>query len=96
MFGTKPGKRLRFDTGNLPGAELTFSNSNMPTVGTRGRALDHIGFQIKDLEAFCKRAEASGVKFDVPYTERPQLGISLAYITDPWGTRIELNENLNP
>ncbi len=62
---------------------------------TKGRGLDHIGFEIKDLEAFCKKAEASGVKFDMPYTKRPDLGISLAFLTDPWGTYIELNEGLN-
>jgi hypothetical protein len=32
---------------------------------------------------------------DMPFTNRPDLGISLAFITDPWGTYIELNEGLN-
>jgi predicted enzyme related to lactoylglutathione lyase len=57
--------------------------------------LDHIGFEITNLEAFCKKAEASGVKLDLPFTKRPELGISMAYITDPWGTYIELTEGLN-
>jgi hypothetical protein len=35
------------------------------------------------------------VKFDMPFTKRPDLGISLAFITDPWGTYIELNEGLD-
>jgi catechol 2,3-dioxygenase-like lactoylglutathione lyase family enzyme len=95
MFGAKPGKRGQWDAADLPGVNLTFTKSDTPTVGTKGRMLDHIGFEIKDLEAFCKKAEASGVKFDVPYTKRPDLGIALAFITDPWGTYIELNEGLN-
>ena len=74
---------------------LTFTKSDTATVPTKGRSVDHIGFEINNLEAFCKKAEASGVKFDMPFTKRPELGISLAFITDPWGTYIELNEGLD-
>jgi catechol 2,3-dioxygenase-like lactoylglutathione lyase family enzyme len=95
MFGAKAGKRGQFDSDVLPGVTLLFAKSETPTAATKGRGLDHIGFEISDLEAFCKKAEASGVKFDVPYTKRPELGISLAFLTDPWGTYIELNEGLN-
>src|SRR5690348_15033423 len=94
-FGAKPGKRGQFEAADLPGVNLTFAKSDTPTVGTKGRELDHIGFEIKDLQAFCKKAEAAGIKFDMPYTPRPDLGISLAFITDPWGTYIELNEGLS-
>jgi catechol 2,3-dioxygenase-like lactoylglutathione lyase family enzyme len=95
MFGAKPGKRGPFDAADLPGVNLTFSKSDTPTVGTKGRMLDHIGFEIEDLQAFCKKAEANGVKFDKPYTNRPELGISIAFLTDPWGTYIELTEGLD-
>ena len=95
MFGAKPGKRGQFDAADIPGANLTFTKSDTPTVPTKGRMLDHIGFEIVGLEAFCKKAEANGQKFDMPYTKRPDLGIALAFITDPWGTYIELNEGLN-
>jgi catechol 2,3-dioxygenase-like lactoylglutathione lyase family enzyme len=95
MFGAKPGKRGQFDAADIPGANLTFTKSDTPTVGTKGRMLDHIGFEIVGLEAFCKKAEANGLKFDMPYTKRPDLGIALAFITDPWGTYIELNEGLD-
>jgi catechol 2,3-dioxygenase-like lactoylglutathione lyase family enzyme len=94
-FGAKPGKRGQFEAADLPGVNLTFAKSDTATVGTKGRALDHIGFEIKDLQAFCKKAEAAGIKLDMPYTPRPDLGIALAFITDPWGTYIELNEGLN-
>ena len=46
------------------------------------------------LEAFCKKLEASGVKFEIPYRKVPSLGLSIAFLTDPWGTRIELTEGL--
>jgi catechol 2,3-dioxygenase-like lactoylglutathione lyase family enzyme len=95
MFGAKPGKRGQFDAADIPGANLTFTKSDTPTVPTKGRMLDHIGFEIVGLEAFCKKAEANGLKLDMPYTKRPDLGIALAFITDPWGTYIELNEGLD-
>lgn len=95
MFGAREWKRGQFDADDIPGVTLLFAKSDTPTVATKGRGLDHIGFEIKDLEAFCKKAEANGVKFDMPYTKRPELGIALAFITDPWGTYIELNEGLS-
>jgi predicted enzyme related to lactoylglutathione lyase len=78
----------------LPGVFLNFSPSPTPTVGTTGRALDHIGFEIKDLEAFTKKLEAQGIKLEVPYRKVPQLGIAIAFIKDPWGTNIEMTEGL--
>ena len=94
LFGAKPGKRGNLETADLPGASLTLTKSPTPTVGIKGRVLDHIGFEIKDLEAFCKKLEASGVKLDRPYSKRPD-GLGLAFLTDPWGTYIELTEGLN-
>ena len=94
-FGAKPGKRGTFDAADLPGANLTFSPSAVPTAGTVGRAIDHISFEILDLPAFCRKLEASGVKFDVPYTERPDLGICFAFLTDPWGTKIEVTQGVS-
>jgi len=95
-FGAKPGMRGQNQAADLPGANLTFSKTDMPTVTTKGRVLDHIGFDVKNLEAFCKKLEANGIKLDRPYTKNPQTGGALAFITDPWGTYIELNERPNP
>jgi hypothetical protein len=58
--------------------------------------LDHIGFDVKDLQAFIKKLEANGIKLDRPYTKNEQTGAALAFITDSWGTYIELNERPNP
>ncbi|MBI3895302.1 MAG: VOC family protein [Acidobacteria bacterium] len=96
MFGAEPGMRGQNQAADVPGVNLTFSKASTETVvGTKGRVLDHIGFEVKGLEAFCKKLEANGTKFDVPYTKRPDLGIGVAFLTDPWGTYIELTEGLN-
>jgi len=93
-FGAKPGKRASWEAGDVPGANLTYAKAPDAVAPTVGRALDHIGFEVRDLEAFCRKLEASGVKFDSPYRKLPQLNLSLAFLTDPWGTRIELTEGL--
>jgi len=93
-FGAIKGKRAIWDAGDVPGANLTFAKATDAVAPTINRALDHIGFEVHDLEAFCKKLEASGVKFDMAFRKMPQIGLSLAFLTDPWGTRIELTEGL--
>ena len=94
VFGAKPRTGGNFPAADLPGVALNFSPSPDPVVGTSGRALDHIGFEIKDLEAFCKKLEAMGIKLAVTYRTAPGIGLGVAFVTDPWGTSIELNEGL--
>jgi catechol 2,3-dioxygenase-like lactoylglutathione lyase family enzyme len=93
-FGGLPGKRWRYDAVDLPGINLNFSGSPQALAPLKGRRLDHVGFEVADLEAFCKKLEARGVKFDVPYTKQLS-GLASAFLTDPWGTYIELTEGLN-
>lgn len=95
VLNAKPGMRGNFEAADLPGVNLTYSPAPDPVVGTEGRALDHIGFEVKDLEAFCRRLEAMGIKVLRPYTKVPALNISIAFIKDPWGTYIELTEGLD-
>ena len=99
LFGGIPGKRHKtveppYEAADLPGVNLNVSGVPAQLPPIKGRRLDHIGFEIKDLEAFCKKLEASGVKLDRPYTKLPS-GIANAYLTDPWGVNIELTEGLN-
>ena len=84
-----------FVTDQLPGVTLSFSPSTTPTVATQGRALDHIGFEVKDLELFTKRLEDAGIPLTVAYRKVDALGINIAFIKDPWGTNIEMTEGLD-
>ena len=97
-FGAKAlpqNPNLAFVQAELPGVVLNFSPSPSPTVGTPGRAIDHIGFEIKNLQAFTKQLEATGIRLERPYTRVAALGIAIAFIKDPWGTCIELTEGLD-
>lgn len=94
MFDAVPGMNGNFKVADLPGVNLRFSET-ATMVGTQGRALDHIGFEVHNLEAFCQQLEAKGIIFDRPYTRIEELGIAIAFFTDPEGTYIELTEGLD-
>jgi catechol 2,3-dioxygenase-like lactoylglutathione lyase family enzyme len=92
-FGGVPGRRSSYEAVDLPGINLNFSEAPRPAAPTAGRMLDHIGFEIRGLEAFCRRLEAMGIVFDAPYTADGGR-VRTARLTDPWGTSIELTEGL--
>jgi catechol 2,3-dioxygenase-like lactoylglutathione lyase family enzyme len=92
-FGGVRGKRWRYDAVDLPGININISGVDTAQAPTRGRMLDHVGFEVTNLEAFCKELEAAGIKLDRPYGKLPS-GFGLAFLTDPWGTYIELTEGL--
>jgi catechol 2,3-dioxygenase-like lactoylglutathione lyase family enzyme len=92
-FSAEPFKRGTIETtANVPGMNLSFGDSEKPTEGTRGRAIDHIGFEVENLQEFVRQLEAKGIKFDVPYREVPAIELKIAFFTDPNGTYIELTE----
>jgi catechol 2,3-dioxygenase-like lactoylglutathione lyase family enzyme len=94
-FSATPGSRIGQPAADLPGINLTFAPDATELAPTRGRVLDHIGFEVAGLAAFCRTLESRGIVFDVPYREVPSLGIAVAFFTDPWGTYIELTEGLD-
>ncbi len=54
-----------------------------------GSAIDHVGFSFADLDAKMKEFEAAGIKVTTPARDVPGL-FKLAFVEDPWGTRIEV------
>jgi catechol 2,3-dioxygenase-like lactoylglutathione lyase family enzyme len=101
-FGGVPGIRPRVATPGwiecdfLPGMNLSFSQSAVALAPTRGRSLDHIGFDVTNLDEFAKKLEAQGIKLDAPPRQIPNAKTRVAFLTDPWGTYIEVTENLAP
>lgn len=90
LHARKRGAHLAAD---IPGMNLSFQPfKTPPAIGTKGRSLDHVGFEVRNLEAFCKQLEASGVKLDMPYRKD---SIGRAMLTDPLGVSIELTEGLD-
>ena len=94
VFGGVPGKRAQYDATDVPGINLNFSAGPRPALPTKGRMLDHVGFEVVRLRDFCRRIETMGVVFDELYAEGRD-GVGRARLTDPWGTSIELTEGLS-
>jgi catechol 2,3-dioxygenase-like lactoylglutathione lyase family enzyme len=88
-FGGKAGTRNDAPIVDLPGVQMRFATAETKQAPTRGRVLDHIGFDVKDHAAVVKKLQAEGIKLDEPVRKSPT-GSTITYITDPWGTRIEI------
>jgi catechol 2,3-dioxygenase-like lactoylglutathione lyase family enzyme len=92
-FGAEIGRQGQDVIAEIPGMNMRFVQVAQAAAGTRGRALDHIGFEVANLQAFAQKLQEGGVTINRPYGNM-SLGFltAITFITDPWGTYIELNE----
>jgi catechol 2,3-dioxygenase-like lactoylglutathione lyase family enzyme len=94
-FGATAGKRLTFETATVPGTEIALGKADAPLAPTKGRSVDHIGFEVKNLDGFVAKLQAAGIKTDAAIRNSANAsGLRIVFITDPWGTEIELTEGL--
>jgi len=99
----RPGQTDFFIGADLPGVGYSLNffrwegDQTVTHVPTKGRVVDHVGFEVKNLEAFCKGLEAKGIKLTRGYQRKDEAmgNIATAAITDPWGVSIELTEGLD-
>ena len=102
VFGGLPGKRQRVARPGLIDCDyfhrfnLSFSAGEGKLAATKGRALDHIGFDVRNLAEFEAKLAAQGLKFEAPPRQIPNTRTKVAFLTDPWGTYIEVTEGLAP
>ena len=87
---TRNGERVA----DIPGSNILFTKASGPVAKTAGRAFDRIGLEVRGLEAFSKKLEDAGVKFQSPYRKAGNMNAAFAVLEDPWGTTIELSEGL--
>jgi hypothetical protein len=59
-FGGKAGTRNNASVVDIPGGQLRFAKADAAQAPTKGRVLDYIGFDVKDLQAFVKKVGAEG------------------------------------
>jgi catechol 2,3-dioxygenase-like lactoylglutathione lyase family enzyme len=98
----RPGQTDFFIGADLPGVGYSLNffrwegDQTVTHVPTAGRVYDHVGFEVKNLEDFCKKLEAKGIKLAAPYSRVAGMNnMAHAFITDPWGVSIELTEGLD-
>jgi catechol 2,3-dioxygenase-like lactoylglutathione lyase family enzyme len=64
----RPGQTDFFIGADLPGVGYSLNffrwegDQSITHVPTAGRVVDHVGFEVKDLDAFCKTLETKGTK----------------------------------
>ena len=93
-FGARAGKRGMFEEALLPGIRVSLLPQER-VAGTRGRVIDHIGFEVNGLRKLCGDLQKRGVQLAEPYKPRPDARLATATLTDPVGTVVELTEGLD-
>jgi catechol 2,3-dioxygenase-like lactoylglutathione lyase family enzyme len=95
-FGAEKSTRMNLPSAVVPGGRVDFlkATPDKPTEPSKGRAIDHIGFEVNDLDSFAARLRAKGIKFDREPAMVEAIGVKIAFITDPAGTYIELTQGL--
>jgi len=95
VFGAEIGERRGMPSAVIPGGRVDFlENPNGDPLPTQGTAIDHIGFEVADLDAFAQRMDAMGVVFNRAPECIAAIELCIAFITDPKGTYIELTQGL--
>ena len=95
VFGAEPGERRGLPSAIVPGGRVDIMGARGDAPqGSRGAAIDHIGFEVTDMAAFAARMETLGVAFDLEPRRVESIGLTIAFLTDPVGTYIEVTEGL--
>jgi catechol 2,3-dioxygenase-like lactoylglutathione lyase family enzyme len=87
-FGAKLVKHGAETVADLPGGNILFTQAQGPVAGTKGRAFDRIGIEVKNVEETCKAVGVANVN------RAKQMDLAVCVLTDPWGTYIEISQGL--
>jgi catechol 2,3-dioxygenase-like lactoylglutathione lyase family enzyme len=95
VLGAERGERRGLPSAIVPGGRVDIMGARGARPrGSRGAAIDHIGFEVADMDAFAARIGELGIEFDVPPRRVESIGLTIAFLTDPVGTYIEITEGL--
>src|SRR4029079_13891279 len=83
---------------DVPGMNFTFAplgSQKGPGAATKGRLMDSIGVEARDLPAYAKELAGKGVKRAAPCGIEPELGRPAITLTDPWGVTIKFTSGIS-
>jgi catechol 2,3-dioxygenase-like lactoylglutathione lyase family enzyme len=89
-FGAEVKQEGNRTVTTIPGATLAFTRVDAAAPPTRGRSLDHTGVNVRSVNEYCQKLAGMGIT-----CERPRgPDTPIAMVTDPAGTRVEINQGL--
>lgn len=96
VFGAEVGERRGLPSAVIPGGRVDFipARGEAPKA-SQGTAIDHIGFEVASMDAFKAKMDSLGIPFARAPERRDDIGLTIAFITDPVGTYIEITEGLD-
>jgi catechol 2,3-dioxygenase-like lactoylglutathione lyase family enzyme len=96
VFGAEIGERRGLPSAVIPGGRVDILPArDTAPLGSQGAAIDHIGFEVTDMAAFKTKMDGMGIKFAREPERRDDINLTIAFITDPVGTSIEITEGLD-
>jgi catechol 2,3-dioxygenase-like lactoylglutathione lyase family enzyme len=96
VFGAEIGERRGLPSAVIPGGRVDILQPDgSQLAGTTGAAIDHIGFEVADMAAFKAKMDRMGIAFAREPERRDDINLTIAFITDPVGTYIEITEGLD-
>lgn len=95
LFGTTSAEPAGAETTTtVPGSGLVFTSSELERAPTEGTAIDHVGFEVENMEVFAEMLRAEGVEFVWGPNHIESLDIWVAFFNDPSGVLVEVTEGL--
>lgn len=96
LFGTTSAEPdAEETTTTVPGSGLVFTSSEQERAPTEGTAIDHVGFEVENMEAFAEMLRAEDVEFVWGPAHIESLDIWVAFFNDPSGVLVEVTERLD-
>lgn len=96
VFGADTGERNGMPSAIVPGGRIdVLAARDGNPKPTQGAAIDHIGFEVADMAAFAAKMERMGIPFNRAPERIDAINLTIAFITDPVGTYIEITEGLD-
>lgn len=79
----------------VPGSELRFDDSENDRLPTDGAAIDHIGFEVQEWDAFVEMLREADIQFEFGPVYIESLDLWVAFFNDPSGALVEITHGLD-
>ncbi len=80
---------------SIPGSEFRFADTVKDRLPTDGTAIDHIGFEIQEWDAFVETLRQADIQFEFGPVCIESLDLWVAFFDDPGGVLVEITHSLD-